>query len=260
MKQFSCAIPGCLATKNEGHGLCLKHYRASRPRRPDTKVAMDCDGCGNTVMKDKRANRYKTVQCSDWICRKWLTWGTGTATKLPADHWALMYGASSAWPRKVQKTTRIFRAAKCEDCDEQFIEIAKANFSRFCSILCKRRVKHRVRRAHEHNAEGTFRSSDITRLYREQGFVCAYCQIPVKGLPDPEHVLAISRGGRNDITNLVASCSPCNSDKQDLTLTEWAADRARRDLPKLHTVLTSRPYWHLVEYPPTSAPWRQLVS
>ncbi|WP_426325708.1 HNH endonuclease [Microbacterium sp. E-13] len=46
----------------------------------------------------------------------------------------------------------------------------------------------------------------------------------------------LSRGGRNDLSNLVATCRPCNSDKRDLTLSEWAEDRARRNATPVQTV------------------------
>nr|WP_227820285.1 HNH endonuclease [Agromyces aureus] len=68
------------------------------------------------------------------------------------------------------------------------------------------------------------------RQYRRQGYVCAYCEAPCSGLPEPEHVVPLSRGGRNDMTNLVAACRTCNSDKNDMTLNEWQTDRARRGL------------------------------
>ncbi|WP_232338870.1 hypothetical protein [Agromyces aureus] len=32
------------------------------------------------------------------------------------------------------------------------------------------------------------------------------------------------------MTNLVAACRTCNSDKNDMTLNEWQTDRARRGL------------------------------
>lgn len=94
------------------------------------------------------------------------------------------------------------------------------------------------------------------RIYLKQGKVCAYCEQPVVGLPDPEHVLPLSRGGRNDTTNLVAACRACNTDKNDLTLTEWAADRERRGLPPVRTDLPRATYSHLVHAEPTTTAWR----
>lgn len=47
---------------------------------------------------------------------------------------------------------------------------------------------------------------------------------------EPDHVIPLSRGGSNSITNVVPACKPCNSGKRDLLLSEWYADRARRGL------------------------------
>ncbi|WP_162238890.1 HNH endonuclease [Microbacterium sp. Leaf320] len=90
------------------------------------------------------------------------------------------------------------------------------------------------------------------RQYQRQGNVCAYCKQPADGLPDPEHVLALSRGGRNDMSNLVASCRACNADKIDLTLSEWKISRERRGLPPVDTELHAPEYRHLAHNEPTS--------
>lgn len=194
MNSFVCSVQPCDATKYEALGMCRTHYRRSRPRKPDAKVALSCDGCGSIVMKEKRARRYDTVQCSDWLCRQWLTFRTAQSSKLPNDHWAVMYGKTSLWVAPVTKT-RSFRSCTCADCGKNFLEPTEQTQSSYCGESCATRVAKRRRRAREHNAQGMFKTSDITRLYREQGNACAYCQLPVDGLPQPEHVLAISRGG-----------------------------------------------------------------
>jgi 5-methylcytosine-specific restriction endonuclease McrA len=48
--------------------------------------------------------------------------------------------------------------------------------------------------------------------------VCGYCG----GRGDTiDHVVPKSRGGRDEWTNLIAACSPCNSGKGDRTPLEW---------------------------------------
>ena len=59
---------------------------------------------------------------------------------------------------------------------------------------------------------------------------CAYCGEQTDDM-QPDHVIPLSRGGSNSITNIVPSCGLCNADKRDLYLHEWYADRERRGLP-----------------------------
>ncbi|WP_405560641.1 HNH endonuclease [Streptomyces sp. NBC_01180] len=49
---------------------------------------------------------------------------------------------------------------------------------------------------------------------------CCYCDAPASEL---DHVLALSRGGADEESNLVPACRQCNADKAAQTLAEWAA-------------------------------------
>lgn len=53
---------------------------------------------------------------------------------------------------------------------------------------------------------------DICALFESFGFTCAYCLRDDKKLT-VDHVLALSRGGRHEIGNLVPACGSCNSRK-----------------------------------------------
>jgi len=67
-------------------------------------------------------------------------------------------------------------------------------------------------------------------LNKVQSGKCAYCDgAPSYGL-DIEHLVPVSRGGSDDITNLIGACGACNSSKADLTALEyllWKAGRER---------------------------------
>lgn len=52
---------------------------------------------------------------------------------------------------------------------------------------------------------------------------CVYCGATEDLTVD--HVLPISRGGTNDLSNLVTACRPCNSSKNAKTPEEWEAAR-----------------------------------
>lgn len=98
-----------------------------------------------------------------------------------------------------------------------------------CQRRCKVKAKKVRRRGREVEASGTYTWSEVTRVYLSLGGQCAYCHLPAPNF-EPDHVIPLSRGGSNSITNIVPSCPLCNSDKRDLSLSEWAADRERRGL------------------------------
>lgn len=56
-------------------------------------------------------------------------------------------------------------------------------------------------------------------VFKRDSFTCQYCG---KSAPDVilqvDHIMPISKGGDNDITNLITSCVPCNQGKKDRLL------------------------------------------
>jgi len=102
------------------------------------------------------------------------------------------------------------------------------------------RVRYRDHRlAHTRNyralkrlAEGTHTKEDIFHLFTAQRGKCYYCgkklTPPGKGKKQGhqrsyqvDHIVPLSRGGRNDRDNLVLACPPCNESKGGRLLCEW---------------------------------------
>jgi hypothetical protein len=51
-------------------------------------------------------------------------------------------------------------------------------------------------------------------VFKRDGFLCAYCgESPPKVVLQVDHIDPVSKGGTNDIDNLVTSCQPCNIGK-----------------------------------------------
>jgi 5-methylcytosine-specific restriction endonuclease McrA len=244
-----CTADGC-DRASKAKTLCGMHYNKQNPNH-HLKILIPCDWCGTMALKEKRARRYTHTFCSE-PCRQLKLFGN--TCELPKDHWVYMLGATCEWtpPKPVPR----FTSGYCQDCDEPFT-IACKQPGRYCSNACIRRSSRRRRRAREAGAPGDFTYAQIMRQYLKQGQVCAYCNTKPVGLPDPEHVLALSRGGRNDMTNLVAACRPCNTDKGDLTLEEWAASRQRRGLSKVSTNLDGLAYMSIVKREPDRASWNE---
>ena len=112
-----------------------------------------------------------------------------------------------------------------------------------------------MRRSREHGQATAWRWSDFTRIARRFDYRCAYCGTKPERL-DPEHVVPLSRGGHNGIGNLLPTCMPCNSDKRDLTLDEWAADRERlgKEARRTGWLADDQRFWHLTSVHPGGWP------
>lgn len=224
----TCGVDGC-DKKHVAKGMCGTHYnKAKYPAEVrHRKIPHVCDGCGITFEREARVKRYANIYCSN-LCRDYAKGSIGTC-KLPAEHWALMYGA-----------TCTFKPARCIDCSWCGTAIVTTlDTQQFCTRTCKIKAAKAKRRAAEHNAIGVYTWAQIARLWVAFDKGCAYCARPT-ALTDiqAEHVQALSRGGANNLSNLLPSCGPCNSDKRELTLDEWATDRVRRKLPPVTTTWT----------------------
>lgn len=248
-----CELDGC-GKRHVAKGLCKTHYNETLPNR-HRKVEKTCDLCGATCMKDARAHRYVGTFCST-RCRDDAIRKVWPSSPLPDDHWARWYGKSSTWKPSTASQRPAFFANVCKDCGESFIEHAYGVPSAYCSRACTKRVSRRRRRAREHNAPGSFTSSQLIGQFIKQDHACAYCHEQIEGLPDPEHVTPLSRGGRNDMSNIVASCRSCNADKNDLTLAEWVVDRERRGLDAVDVSLHGAAYLHLFHTAADQPAWR----
>jgi 5-methylcytosine-specific restriction endonuclease McrA len=216
----TCSVDDCTKA-HRAKGLCATHYNQTLPNR-HPKATYACVACGGQAVKDAgRDKRYANVYCSD-LCKNYARWG-GCSTRLPSDHWARWYGCTSSWTAPV-----VIENGPCGWCGGVN---ERTRSSAFCSYRCKKAQYKATRRGREHNAPGTYTWMDITRLWQVFDRACAYCHTPTPLAEiQAEHVVALSNGGANNTTNLLPSCAACNSDKRDLPLDAWNADRARRGL------------------------------
>lgn len=74
--------------------------------------------------------------------------------------------------------------------------------------------------------EGEFEMASITKedkyQLQEGTNICVYCGQEAETQLD--HVIPISRGGPDDISNQVPACEPCNSSKLDNDVIEWCQE------------------------------------
>lgn len=110
-------------------------------------------------------------------------------------------------PEKVREKNRRYRAAHPDK--------AATNLRNYKARKCA--------------AQGTHTATDIEAQYQLQERRCKYCHCTMTDTPNlpnsrtVDHVIPLSRGGRNDLSNLVIACQHCNFSKGDKLLSEWSA-------------------------------------
>lgn len=223
-----CDVEGC-GRRHIAKGLCSSHYNRTRytseQRHP--KIPQPCHVCGNIIVKH-RASSGRRVVCSN-ECHYILRWGRPKPTFSTDLVGPVPRTCPLPQPTPSPTATR-FVAATCNWCGIGFIHDLRVTRPAplYCSRSCSRGRARAQRKASERGAPGTYTLAEVVRLWLAFGKCCAYCEQPTPGLPEPDHVLPLSRGGSNSITNILPCCHMCNSDKNDQTLDEWALDRERR--------------------------------
>jgi len=74
----------------------------------------------------------------------------------------------------------------------------------------KRRASIVRRRAKERNAGGSHTAQDIKWILRAQRGKCAYCREKFGDKYHVDHIVALSKGGSNDRSNIQLTCKSCN--------------------------------------------------
>lgn len=69
------------------------------------------------------------------------------------------------------------------------------------------------RRARLLNAVGSHSAADLIQMYEDQDGLCAYCETPLFGSYEVDHIVPLARGGSNDAENLAITCPDCNRSK-----------------------------------------------
>lgn len=89
----------------------------------------------------------------------------------------------------------------------------------------KHRIHMHLRRARLLKAGGSFTAAQIRKLYKLQKGKCWWqgpeCTIDLGGRYHIDHRIPLSRGGSNDISNIVLSCPRCNLSKHDKMPSEF---------------------------------------
>jgi 5-methylcytosine-specific restriction endonuclease McrA len=244
-----CSVDGC-ESKHFGIGFCLKHWkRFKKHGNTDGPQPRPCINCGESFTPPNKQPHAKS--CSQ-KCRNDLEY----AKRKSAEPSKACKGCGALFNPLLPKTvfcsrecgaahTVIVRTKEkaCTDCGKSFSTNARHSTCPDCSyqrMLTRVHARNKIRRYLRRGADGpTHTAKDwISLLARFRG-MCAYCGI--KKAAHKDHVIPISRGGRDSIGNILPACSPCNLTKGGRLITEWKhGKKYARKKAKTNTVAHSR--------------------
>jgi hypothetical protein len=75
------------------------------------------------------------------------------------------------------------------------------------------RARHNKYRAAKREATGFHTAEDVRELYMQQRGKCYWCERPLGGLFEVDHIIPLSKGGGNGSGNICCSCADCNRRK-----------------------------------------------
>lgn len=218
MPNRTCSLDGC-GKPHRARGLCASHY--AQQHMPDRhRRDITCEICGARSTTTRSGSRFCSLLCRD------IHRGARMAWPLPRRH-PVMLILNPPQPRPTPEP-RVELHLECAWCGTAFVTMKASQ--RMCSKRCLAKASRVRRRGQAAGSTSHYTWTEVMRLFLSFGRRCAYCERPINGQPDPDHVVPLSKGGSNSITNILPCCSACNSDKRDLLLDEWAADRERRGL------------------------------
>lgn len=80
---------------------------------------------------------------------------------------------------------------------------------------------------------GIYNHADLVTILNDCNRVCPFCknQLPRTSDFEIDHIIPLSKHGRNEIENLMASCISCNRSKHDNDVISWCKEKGY-DVPQ----------------------------
>jgi 5-methylcytosine-specific restriction endonuclease McrA len=126
-----------------------------------------------------------------------------------------------AHPDKVKEVQRTSKRKLRQEQPER-VRAYDREYSKRPNARLTDKVNGHAKRARKRAAEGNHTAAqELEQLKRQKGR-CYYCGSMVGDDWQPDHVIPLSRGGSNDISNIVITCRKCNNKKLNKLPHEWS--------------------------------------
>jgi 5-methylcytosine-specific restriction endonuclease McrA len=133
-----------------------------------------------------------------------------------------VYGLANA--ERLKERQRKYNAANAEKRREyrrDYYEPGRQRARRAAKLDLYRAISNRYR-ARKKAADGSYTAQQIREMRAAQAGVCAYCKRQYEPYHlQIEHIIPLSQGGSNDISNICLACVTCNCSKKGRTPQQW---------------------------------------
>lgn len=177
----------------------LDAYYVVKSGRQKGSLYTVCKACKNAQgAKWAENNREKCVE----YVQKWRSQNLEASRKITRDHAIRNKDAYAARSKQ-------WRLDNPDRHRELFTRWVENNPDRYKASLKTRGQRYRARRL---AAQGEFTAEQIKDMHAKQRGKCPVCREKLDVF-HIDHVVALSRGGSNDISNIQLLCKPCNLKK-----------------------------------------------
>ena len=124
--------------------------------------------------------------------------------------------AEARYAKTDKSKARLAKYAKSDKGKARLARYAKSDKGK-----AARKARNHRRRAKMKNNGGTLTAQQIQELQSTPDKECFWCETECNENYHLDHIVPISKGGRNSLCNIAISCQPCNNKKGSKDLTEW---------------------------------------
>jgi 5-methylcytosine-specific restriction endonuclease McrA len=215
---YTCRVP---FEKPRSCGYCPPCWRAYNAERRKNPIHAQA---GRDAVR-----RYREVHREELLAREELkrrATGVGPRAQHPEKRkaWLEAHRASRWWldPEVSARNKRAQKLRRERDPEAYYTQKRAHDLARYARDREKRITVSMQVRAKRAEAQGSHSVAEWKSVLRHFGRRCVYCntQLTPKNV-SRDHKIPLSRGGTNNIQNIVPACRRCNSRKHDRTFEEF---------------------------------------
>ena len=197
------------------------HYNPSQRGEKNTRW-VECRWCGESFARNRKEQRFCGMGCfrsyqrrprSKQRCRRCKEPYPATTEFFTAD------AQRSSGLHPYCKDCKYVQDLKYRKRNNYKLRIKSSEYRR--ANAGKVKVAMAKNRKLRKQAGKKISGDDVWRMLEDQDHLCAYCEVPLFGNFEIDHMVPISKGGSNDWSNIALTCRYCNRSKYNRTVEEF---------------------------------------